>query len=102
MPSGLNDTFLTLIPKVPKPERVAQFRPIRLCNVIYKLITKCIVNRLKQVLSDLISPIQSSFVPRRQIADNMIVMQEILHSMRRKTGATGWMAIKLDFEKAYD
>ena len=102
MPSGLNDTFITVIPKVPNPEKVTQFRPIGLCNVVYKLITKCLVNRLKRALPDLISLIQSSFVPWRQITDNVIVMQEVLHSMRHKTGIKGWMAIKLDLEKAYD
>jgi len=102
MPRGLNDTFVVLIPKVPNPETVTQFRPIGLCNVIYKLITRCIVNRLKLVLPYLISPMQSSFVPGRQITDNVIIMQEILHSMKRKTGQKGWMAIKLDLEKAYD
>ena len=102
IPGGINDTYITLIPKVPYPKRVAQFRPIGLCNVIYKLITKCIVNKLKRVLSNLISPMQSNFVPGRQITDNVIIMQEVIHSMRRKTGATGWMAIKLDLEKAHD
>jgi len=47
---GLNETFVTLIPKTSHPEMVSQFRPIGLCNVAYKLITKCIVNRLKQIL----------------------------------------------------
>jgi len=102
MPNGLNDTFITLIPKIPNPEQVTQFRPIGLCNVVYKVITKCIVNKLKRVLPVLISPYQSSFVPGRRITDNVIVMQEILHSMRRKSGSVGWMAIKLDLEKAYD
>ena len=54
------------------------------------------------MLPQLISPIESSFVPGCQITDNVIVMQEVLHSMRRKTGSKGWMAIKLDLEKAYD
>jgi len=102
LPSGLNDTFLTLVPKVAHPERVSQFRPIGLYNVTYKLITKCIVNRLKWVLPKIISPTQSSFVPGRQITDNVIVMQEVLHSMRRKLGFKGWMKIKTDLEKAYD
>jgi len=102
MPFGLNDTFITLIPKVPSPQNATQFRPIGLCNVIYKVISKCIVNKLKEVLPDLISPVQSSFVPGRQITDNVILMQEAIHSMRCKRGNTGWMAIKLDLEKAYD
>ena len=102
MPPGLNDTYITLIPKVPHPERVSQFRPIGLCSVVYKMISKCIVQKLKRVLPRLVSPIQSSFIPGRQITDNVIVMQEVLHSMRRKTGIKGWMAIKLDLEKAYD
>ena len=63
MPCGINDTFVTLIPKVPNPEKVTQFRPLGLCNVIYKLIARCIINRLKPALPHLISPMQSSFVP---------------------------------------
>jgi len=102
LPEGLNDTYITLIPKVSNPKRVAQLRPIGPCNVVYKVITKCMVNRLKRVLSKLISPMQSSFIPGRQIMDNIIVMQEILHAMRRKSGHKGWMAIKLDLKKAYD
>jgi len=102
MPAQLNETFITLIPKVPHPERINQFRPIGLCNVTYKLVSKCIVQRLKRVLPQLISPTQSSFVPGRQITDNVIIMQEMLHSMRRKKGNKGWLAIKLDLEKAYD
>jgi len=63
MPRGLNDTFITLIPKVANPQCVTQFRPIGLCNVTYKLATKCIVNRLRQILPHLISPAQASFIP---------------------------------------
>ena len=102
LPEGLNDTFLTLIPKVDNPQKVTQFRPIGLCNVAYKLITKVLVQRLKHILPDLISPYQASFVPGRQITDNIVIMQEALHTMRRKKGLHGLMAIKLDLEKAYD
>ena len=102
LPEGLNETFLTLIPKVPNVELVTQLRPIGLCNVSYKLVTKCVVQRLKNVLPDLISPAQSSFVPGRQITDNVLIMQEVLHSMRQRSGAKGCMAIKIDLEKAYD
>ena len=99
---GLNETFLALNSKVKNPQLTSQFRPIGLCNVAYKVITKVIVQRLKRVLPNLISLTQVSFVPKRHIDDNVIIIQELLHTMRKKTGNTGWMAIKLDLEKAYD
>ncbi|XP_073051702.1 uncharacterized protein [Primulina eburnea] len=99
---GTNDTLLTLVPKVPNPEYVTQFRPISLCNVSYTILTKTMTNRLKSVMPDLIRPYQSSFVQGRQISDNIIVYQEVLHSMRKKSGAKGYMVIKIDLEKAFD
>jgi len=60
--TGLNETFIELIPKTAHPEMVTQFGPISVCNVVYNLITKCIINRLKKILPKLISPVQSSFV----------------------------------------
>ena len=50
----------------------------------------------------MVSPTQASFVPKRQITDNVVIMQEVLHTMRHKKGGKGYMAIKIDFEKAYD
>ncbi|XP_021835438.2 uncharacterized protein [Spinacia oleracea] len=101
-PDDFNRAFLVLNPKVESPEMVTQFRPIGLCNIVYKIATKIIVNRLKQVLPSLISPTQCSFVPHRQIIDNEIIVHEMLHTMRKKQGSMGYMALKIDFEKAYD
>lgn len=98
----INETLVVLIPKVEQPEKISQFWPISLCNVSYKLFSKVIVNRLKALLVKLISPNQASFVPGRQIRDNIVVAQEIFFHMRRRKGKKGQMAIKIDLEKAYD
>ncbi|XP_074318679.1 uncharacterized protein LOC141655501 [Silene latifolia] len=102
LPEGMNDTNIVLIPKVSGPEYVSQFRPISLCNVAYKIVSKVLANRIKKVLPRLISENQSGFVPGRQISDNIIVFQETIHTMRRKKGKKAYMAIKIDLEKAYD
>lgn len=69
-----NETLLVLIAKVTKPETIGQFRLISLCNVSYKTITKVLVNRLKPIISDLVSPIQSNFIQGRLISDNVVLV----------------------------
>ncbi|CAA7044678.1 unnamed protein product [Microthlaspi erraticum] len=102
LPPETNDVLLVLIPKVGKPESITQFWPISLCNVLFKTITKVLVGRLKVVISKLIGPEQASFIPGRLSTDNIVLVQEAVHSMRRKKGRQGWMLLKLDLEKAYD
>ena len=99
----LNHTYIVLIPKIKIPVKVSDYRPISLCNVIYKIIAKVLANKLKQVLPHIISPTQSTFVPGRLIIDNVLVAYEALHMMHgRKKGKNGTLAMKLDISKVYD
>ena len=103
MPDGVNHTAIVLIPKVPHPKELKDFRPISLCNVVYKIVSKCLVNHLRPMLSDLISENQSAFVPGRLISDNSIIAFECIHhiqSMKHTEPAA--CAYKLDLSKAYD
>ncbi|KAK4386112.1 hypothetical protein Sango_2481800 [Sesamum angolense] len=65
-------------PKVRNPQSVAEFRPISCCNVIYKVITKILVSRIREILDHLISPSQNAFVLGRLISDNVLLAQETL------------------------
>jgi hypothetical protein len=80
MPSHINDTHIALIPKKLVPLVPADYRPISLCNVIYKIIAKCIANRLKPHFPDYIHPSQQAFIEGRRISNNIIIAQEITHS----------------------
>lgn len=103
LPHRLNETVVVLIPKKSNPEFVSDLRPIYLCNVMMKIVTKMLANRLKNLLSLIISEFQSDFIPGRLITDNVIAAFEVNHRMNRKTrGKIGYSALKIDMSKAYD
>ncbi|XP_022571217.1 uncharacterized protein LOC111213686 [Brassica napus] len=103
MAHGLNDTNICLIPKTTKPNEMTKFRPISLCNVSYKIVSKVLCQRLKKVLPQRISETPSAFVAGRQITDNIMIAQEMFHALRTKPGGrVKRMAIKTDMSKAYD
>ena len=104
IPPSINQTFITLIPKVKSLIKVSEYRPISLCNIIYKLVSKVIANRLKGVLPLIILESQSAFQSDKAIFDNILVAFETLHHMKnqKKKRGGGFMALKLDMSKAYD
>jgi hypothetical protein len=104
VPEEWNQTIISLIPKVKCPEQVTDLRPISLCNVIYKIVSKALANRLKVILPEIISPSQSAFVPGRLISDNILLIAYEMthHLLNKRKGGTSYAAIKLDMIKAYD
>lgn len=100
---SLNLTDIVLIPKLPNPTSLVNFRPISLSTVLYKIVAKTIPNRLQEVIGKRIDKAQSAFIPRRLITDNVLVAYELLHTLRQKqTGKNGLVVVKLDMSKAYD
>ena len=98
----LNMTNICLIPKTERPTRMTELRPISLCNVGYKIISKVLCQRLKVCLPSLISETQSTFVLGRLISDNILIAQEMFYGLRTNRCKDKFMAIKTDMSKAYD
>ncbi|KAG8482942.1 hypothetical protein CXB51_021881 [Gossypium anomalum] len=98
-----NITDIVLLPKILNPINLANFRPLSLCMVIYKILAKVLANRLQCVIRNCIDNPQSAFVPEQLISDNVLFANEILYTYRQKRmGKKGYMALKLDMRKAYD
>ena len=101
--SRLNITNICMIPKTERPIRMTELRPISLCNVGYKIISKVLCQRLKLLLPSLVSETQSAFVAGRLISDNILIAQEMFHGLRTNEACKGkYMAVKTDMSKAYD
>ena len=96
----LNTSFISLIPKQDIAKTPDKFRPIAFCNVVYKIISKVVSNRLKPILPTLVFGEQSSYVEGRQIFNNIIQAHEVVHSLTSNRKAR--MTMQLDLAKAYD
>ena len=97
MPIEVNSYFIVLIPKSQNPTSFNHYRPIGLCNVVYKVISKLLVFRLMKILHKLISPTQATFILGRWIVENHIVVQEMLYGFKTRKIKFGLMADKTRF-----
>lgn len=98
---AINCATLILLPKVANPDTVKDYRPIACCKILYKLIAKVITGRMQKVMNHIISDSQAGFIPRRRIADNIILAHELVKSYNMKHISPRCM-IKMDLQKAYD
>ncbi|KAL0288269.1 UNVERIFIED_CONTAM: hypothetical protein Sangu_2666000 [Sesamum angustifolium] len=101
MPKGFTATTISLIPKTASPTCWNEYQSISLCNVTYKIRTKLMTNRLGHVLPKVISLSQSGFVPGRLLSDNVLLAQELVHSLQSRRPDAN-VVFKLDKVKAYD
>lgn len=98
-----NKTFIALIPKVTRPESASKFRPIGLCNTMYKIISRCLVQRMKEIMGSIIGEFQNAFVPRRQLVDNCTIAHEFMQYVKKRKKWKDFPGIlKMDLNKAYD
>lgn len=103
LPSKWNFTQLFLLPKKPNLSQMTDLRPISLCYVTYKIISKVLCSRLKGILPQIVSPTQGAFVAGRLISDNLLIAHEMVHGLRKNPNCKEeFIAIKIDMSKAYD
>lgn len=100
---SINHTFITLILEVKSVQNMKDLRPIGLCNVLYKIISKVLTLWLQLHMNSLIDMEHSAFTRGRLISDNILFCHEIMHNLKhRKKRKNYGMALKLDINKAYD
>ncbi|XP_010445926.1 PREDICTED: uncharacterized protein LOC104728667 [Camelina sativa] len=101
LPKGLNSTILALIPKKKDAKEMRDYRPISCCNVLYKVISKVIANRLKRILPKFIAGNQSAFVADRLLIENVLLATELVKDYHKDNISTR-CAMKVDISKAFD
>ncbi|WOG84202.1 hypothetical protein DCAR_0103384 [Daucus carota subsp. sativus] len=100
LPTGINASFIALIPKIAEPTLVNHYRPISLINSAVKLLTKILASRLACHMNAIVSDSQTGFIKGRQASESILLVKEIVHSIQKGKGRG--MVLKLDFEKAFD
>ena len=98
--SRLNYGVISLLPKIKDANSILQYRPICVLNVMFKAITKALTLRFTPLARQVISSLQTGFIPGRYILDGCVILHEVLHEL--KTSHSEGILLQLDFEKAYD
>lgn len=101
MPRGVNATNLTLVPKHGDAKEIKDYRPISCCNILYKVVSKILANRLKVLLPELIEPNQCAFVKGRLLLENVLLATELVKDYHKQT-IQPRSVLKLDISKAFD
>ena len=97
----VNHTLICLIPKKEIPDSVDDYRPVALCNVMYRIFSKLLANRLKPLLPKLTDFNHTAFISGRRITDSILLAYELCHNLHSIQGR-GRMCIKIDLSKAFD
>lgn len=98
---GFNSTILSLIPKKNEAIKMGDYRPISCFNVLYKVISKILANRLKRILPKLISTNQSVFVKDRLLMENVLLASELVKNYHKST-VSSRCAVNIDISKEFD
>ncbi|EPS69625.1 hypothetical protein M569_05141 [Genlisea aurea] len=103
MEPGMNHSYIALIPKVADPQEPAQFRPISLSNVVYKIASKMVAIRIKPIMEKIVSKEQAAFFSGRSITGNILLAYEVNHSIKAaRRGYSSYGALNLDVSKTFD
>lgn len=101
LPKGVNSTILALIPKKTDSLLMKDYRPIACCNVLYKVVSKILANRLRKLLPNIISENQSAFIKGRLLMENLLLASEMVKDYH-KEGISPRCVMKIDISKAFD
>ena len=101
LPKGVNSTILALVPKKNDATEMRDYRPIACCNVLYKVVSKILANRLKLLLPRIIAENQSAFVQGRLLMENVLLASELVKGYHKES-VSPRCAMKIDISKAFD